>query len=95
MWKGTGEEKARGKWVDGVEGLVFEKEKERERDGGEGDGRRRRDGGKGGAGGAGTMGVVGRRAEERQPGRSVEEPGRTGTPGPGFLRRLRDEIYAE
>lgn len=70
IWKGTGEERARGKWVDGLEGVVEERE-----------GR-----GKGG----GRPGMEGR---EGSAVRAVETSG-SGV-GPGFLRRLREEIYME
>lgn len=70
IWKGTGEERARGKWVDGLEAVVEERE-----------GR-----GKGG----GRPGLEGR---EGSAVRGVETSG-SGA-GPGFLRRLREEIYME
>ena len=70
VWKGTSEERARGKWVDALEGVVEEK--------------------------------VGRGKASFRPGavkrdgsavRGVETSGSIA--GPGFLRRLRDEIYME
>lgn len=72
VWKGTGEERARGRWVDGLEAVV--------EDGGEGRGK---------AGGSRP------RLEDRE-GSAVRggESGASGA-GPGFLRRLRDEIYME
>ncbi|KAL9602679.1 MAG: hypothetical protein Q9219_001669 [cf. Caloplaca sp. 3 TL-2023] len=90
VWRGTGEEGARRKWVEGLEGWV------------EGEGRKRRKrkmegvskdvgggGGGGGGGGRGVddKGVMGGKGEETL-------PVRTGS-GAGFLRRLRDEIYSE
>lgn len=71
IWKGTGEEEARGKWVDGLELLV------EERAGGwkgEGGGQMKREG-------SAVRGI------------KVAEASSGG--GPGFLRRLRDEIYME
>ncbi len=74
VWKGTGEEKARVKWVEGLEGMVDEEERRREkRVPAQGQGRRE---------GSAVRGIVG-----------VEPEVRSGTPG--FLRRLRDEIYME
>lgn len=85
IWKGTGEEKARGRWVDGLEGMVEEEVRRKE------DGRRR--------GGAGTGQIQGIRREGSAM-RNVAnvdaaaDAGRSGTPT-GFLRRLRDEIYMD
>ena len=77
IWKGTGEERARGRWVEGLEGMVDEEERRRVRRmpnvQGQGQGRRE---------GSAVRGGVG-----------VEPEVRSGTPG--FLRRLRDEIYME
>ena len=74
VWKGTGEERARGKWVEGLEGMVDEEERRREkRVPAQGLGRRE---------GSAVRSLVG-----------VEPEVRSGTPG--FLRRLRDEIYME
>lgn len=70
VWKGTGEERARGKWVDTLEGIVEERE-------GRGKGSVR-------------PGTVKRDASAI---RGVETSGSVA--GPGFLRRLRDEIYME
>lgn len=72
VWKGTGEEKARLKWVDGLEALIEEEVRRRE------DVSRR-------AGGGGAR-------REQSVTRSVAE---TASGGPGFLRRLREEIYME
>lgn len=76
IWKGTGEERARGKWVEGLEGMVEEEERRRVRRvpsmQGQGQGQGRREGS-----------AV----------RGLEPEVRSGTPG--FLRRLRDEIYME
>lgn len=90
VWRGTGEERARGKWVAEVEGWV---------EGEVGRGKRRGGGAGAGAGaGAGTDTGGGgeresaQRDEERAGGEEL--PGRTGS-GAGFLRRLRDEIYLE
>lgn len=70
IWKGTSEERARGKWVDRLETIVQDRE------------------GKGKAGGKPGL--------EKTEGSAVRgvEIGATGA-GPGFLRRLRDEIYME
>lgn len=73
IWKGTSEEKARRKWVDGLEGLIEEDlERRQELD--------RRKGG-----------FAASRQEQSTPKPGVE----TSSSGPGFLRRLRDEIYME
>lgn len=70
IWKGTGEERARGKWVDGLEGVVEE---------GEGRGK-----------------VGGRPRVEGREGSAVRGVETSGSgAGPGFLRRLREEIYME
>ncbi|KAL8893376.1 MAG: hypothetical protein Q9192_005329 [Flavoplaca navasiana] len=95
VWKGTSEEKARAKWVEGVEAWVEEymaksmaarqgKESVNGRDGagGRGIGEELVGGGSGGEGGRGR--VYGAEAT----------PARTGS-GAGFLRRLRDEIYMD
>ena len=96
VWRGTGEERARGRWVEGLEGLVEGKEgeeeggreRERERKGGGG---RKRAGGReegvsgGGGGGGGRQTPVGEKGGK--------EAGTGG--GGGFLRRLRDEIYLD
>ena len=70
VWTGTSEERARGKWVDALEGIVEESE-------GRGKGSVR-------------PGTVKRDASAI---RGVETSGSIA--GPGFLRRLRDEIYME
>lgn len=86
VWKGTGEEKARAKWVEGLARLVEEEEEERKRSEGAALGRRR-----------GASAVAGRKAageEQQQQGRPSAEISR----GPGFLRnlqRLREEIYMD
>ena len=71
IWKGRGEERARGKWIDGLEAVVEDWE------------------GRGKAGGKAPL-------EKREGSaiRGVEVSG-SGGAGPGFLRRLRDEIYME
>lgn len=74
MWKGTGEERARVRWVDGLEGMVDEEVRRRE------EGRR-----KGGGG----------RPEVRRETNAGRGQGDGSGSGPGFLRRLRDEIYME
>lgn len=84
VWKGTGEEKARGRWVDGLEQLIEAKEGEererRELKGGRKQGRREESvGGRGG----------------RQTPMNEKSAKETGTGGAGFLRRLRDEIYLD
>lgn len=70
IWKGTGEERARGKWVDGLEAVVEDRE---------------------GSGKASARPRIEKR--EGSAVRGVETSG-SGA-GPGFLRRLRDEIYME
>ena len=72
VWKGTGEERARGRWVEGLEGMVDEEERRR---------RERR-----------VPYVQGQRREGSAV-RGLEPEVRSGTPG--FLRRLRDEIYMD
>ena len=73
IWKGTSEERARAKWVDGLEGLIEEDVQRRQ----ELDRRK-----------AGTP------APRRE--QSTTKPvAETASSGPGFLRRLRDEIYME
>lgn len=70
IWKGTGEERARGKWVDGLEAIVEDGE------------------GRGKAGGRPRL--------EKREGSAVRGVEASGSgAGPGFLRRLRDEIYME
>lgn len=84
VWKGTGEEKARGRFVDGLEGLV-EEEKRRRR------GRRSGDGREGN--------LKADHEDGKSTATSVATAARSGgaevSSGPGFLRRLRDEIYME
>ncbi len=74
IWKGTSEERARGKWVDGLEAVLEGRE------------------GRGKASG-------GRPLLEKREGSAVRgvdtSGGGSGGAGPGFLRRLRDEIYME
>lgn len=69
LWKGTGEEKARLRWVDGLELMVDDEIQKKD------EGRRK------GAGGRETSAVRGQ--------------GDVGGSGPGFLRRLREEIYLD
>lgn len=102
VWKGTSEEKARGKWVGEVEGWVEEVGGGMVRGGlvrGEGGG-----GGVGKEDGNGNDRVVGDEVRKGDGERRVgaggrggvepAAPARTGS-GAGFLRRLRDEIYME
>lgn len=89
VWKGTGEERARGRWVEGLEGLVEgkegEEEEERERE------RRERKGGrKQGMKGEESVAGGGRQTPVNEKGGKE-----AGTGGGGFLRRLRDEIYLD
>ena len=70
IWKGTGEERARGKWVDELEAVVEDRE---------------------GRGKAGDKAPPEKRDGSAV--RGVETSASGG--GPGFLRRLRDEIYME
>lgn len=70
IWKGTSEERARGRWVDGLEAVVEDRE------------------GRGKAGGG-----HGLEKREGSAVRGVETSASGG--GPGFLRRLRDEIYMD
>lgn len=74
IWKGTGEERARTKWVDGLEGMVEDEVRKKE------EGRRR---------------VGGGRQEVRRETSAVRAAGDASGSGPGFLRRLREEIYME
>lgn len=67
VWKGTGEERARNKWIEGLDGEVEEEA-------------RRREGSRKGNDGSAVRGIA-------------ESGG--GATGPGFLRRLREEIYLE
>ena len=70
IWKGTSEERARGKWIDGLEAVVEDREE------------------RGKAGG--------RHGLEKREGSAVRGVETSGSGvGPGFLRRLRDEIYME
>ncbi|KAL2042521.1 hypothetical protein N7G274_005015 [Stereocaulon virgatum] len=82
IWKGTSEERARAKWVDGLEVIVEDEVRRRE------DGRRRVPIG-GAVGGQGVR----REASAVKGLADAGEVSRSSTPG--FLRRLRDEIYAE
>lgn len=73
IWKGTSEERARAKWIDGLEGLI------------EGDIQRRHEANR-------------RRSGPAAPTREQNTPKpapETASSGPGFLKRLRDEIYLE
>ena len=73
IWKGTSEEKARKKWVDGLEGLLEE----------ESQGQQELDRRKAGL------------TASRQ-GRGTPKPAaESSSSGPGFFRRLKDEIYME
>lgn len=74
LWKGTGEEKARLKWVDGLEVMVDDEVRMKE------EGKRK--------------GIGGKKELKRE---TSAMRGQTdgGGSGPGFLRRLRDEIYVE
>ena len=70
IWKSTSEEKARGKWVEGLEVVVGDRE------------------------GRGT--ASGKSAPEKREGSAIRGVETSGSGvGPGFLRRLRDEIYME
>lgn len=70
IWKGTSEEKARGKWVDGLEAVVDDRD------------------------GRGKTG--GKPVSEKREGSAVRGVETSGSGvGPGFLRRLRDEIYMD
>ena len=87
VWKGTAEEKARGKFVEGLGKIVGERRKEEER--------------KGVDVGRKKQGVMGRsgsgfevQAEADHNGGGKATSSGSGS-GPGFLRRLRDEIYLE
>jgi hypothetical protein len=79
VWKGTGEEKARGKWVDGLARVVEEEERKRS----EGVTGRRR-----------GVSAAGRKAVEEQQGRPSAEISR-GPGFLRNLQRLREEIYME
>ena len=81
IWKGTAEEKARAKWVDGLEVLIEDDIKKREQ------GRRKKIGEN-----RDTPSVT--RDSSAIRGLVDADTGRSGTPT-GFLRRLRDEIYME
>lgn len=74
IWKGTGEEKARLKWVDGLEVMVDDEIRIKE------EGKRKGNGGK---------------KESKREMNAMSNPTDVGGSGPGFLRRLRDEIYME
>lgn len=82
VWKGTGEEKARAKFVDGLETIVTEEKKRRVRKNGEEKENSSKTGRQDGEATAST--TIGAKSG------GVEAGG-----GPGFLRRLRDEIYME
>ncbi|KAL9040095.1 MAG: hypothetical protein Q9180_002128 [Flavoplaca navasiana] len=96
VWKGTSEEKARAKWVEGVEAWVEEYISKfmAARQGKESVSRRQGIGGEGDRGvGEEVIGGVGRGGVNVR--NTVEAPpARTGS-GAGFLRRLRDEIYMD
>lgn len=79
VWKGTGEEKARGKWVDGLARVVEEEDRKRS----EGVTGRRR-----------GVSAAGRKAAEEQQGRPSAEISR-GPGFLRNLQRLREEIYME
>lgn len=85
VWKGTGEEKARGKFVDGLEALVEEERMKRDRRSVE---VRRNE----------AESNVRRSREEGRPSgvrpTGARSGGEAGS-GPGFLQRLREEIYME
>jgi len=74
IWKGTGEVKARLKWVEGLEALVDDEIQKKE------EGRKK---------------GVGGRQEVRRETSTVRGQSDGGGSGPGFLRRLREEIYLE
>lgn len=74
IWKGTGEARARLKWVEGLEALVDDEIQKKE------EGRRK---------------GVGGRQEVRRETSTVRGQSDGGGSGPGFLRRLREEIYLE
>lgn len=74
IWKGTGEEKARLKWVNGLEVMVDDEVRMKE------EGKRKGTGGK---------------KELKRETSAVRAQTDGGGSGPGFLRRLRDEIYME
>ncbi len=88
VWRGTSEERARGKWVGEVEGWV---EGLAVGGGGKGDGEVKRKMGEGEWGGGLVVGGGGGRNGVEQ---QVTIPARTGS-GAGFLRRLREEIYMD
>ena len=73
IWKGTSEERARAKWVDGLDALIEEDVQKRHE-------MERRKGGQ-------TMA----KRDQSAPKGAAEPIGS----GPGFLRRLRDEIYMD
>ncbi|MCJ1275405.1 hypothetical protein MMC21_003208 [Puttea exsequens] len=79
IWKGTGEEKARERWVDGLAEMV------------DAEVRRAEEAKKGAIGGEAR--IQGRRDVSAIRG-VADDVSRTGTPT-GFLRRLREEIYME
>ena len=74
IWKGTGEERARIKWIDGLEQIIDDEVRKK------GESRRRGGGPKG---------------EARLDASSGKGAGDASGSGPGFLRRLREEIYME
>ncbi len=74
IWKGTGEERARLKWIDGLEQLVDDEVRKKA------EGKRR---------------VGGVRPEVKRDTSAVRGISDASGSGPGFLRRLREEIYME
>ena len=74
IWKGTGEERARLKWVDGLDQLIDDEIRKNE------DGKRR---------------SGGLKPEAKRDSSSGKSLGDNSGNGPGFLRRLREEIYME
>ncbi|KAL8682087.1 MAG: hypothetical protein Q9186_001876 [Xanthomendoza sp. 1 TL-2023] len=92
VWKGTSEERARGKWVGELEGMVEDAERMR------GGSQQQQQQGQGQGKGSSNREVVGEMGEDKEKkglGKGVVEPPVRTASGAGFLRRLRDEIYMD
>ena len=74
IWKGTGEERARLKWIESLEQMVNDEFRKKEE---------------------GNMKSGAPRSEGKRDNSTVRNTADAGGSGPGFLRRLRDEIYME
>ncbi|KAL6715303.1 hypothetical protein ACLMJK_007568 [Lecanora helva] len=74
IWKGTGEERARSKWVDDLELMIEDEIRKKENV---------------------RSKALGTKPEVKRDTSTARGPADAGSNGPGFLRRLREEIYME